>query len=221
MHILKRMGKSWLIAGVLAFAALACNCSNENKVESLDTPQGTVDAFISRVLEKNNLPEAFELLSQSDQKTIMANPVAYSFITGKEDQMTREYSDLYAQLAPDLLEILPKFIRLNARKGEEMDGHVMVDVEVSFPSDYMSLFILGQQIAQSAISKWGHLDPDSISEEQRNKIIWSIKNDIKKAAEEFNVKSWSTYVYPVKVVREEENWKIDLELAGKRNSFGF
>jgi len=134
----------WLLNALLiSIAILGIGCSGEDSAKSLDTPQGTVKVFIDRVLEQGDFKGAFELLCEADRKVIMSNPQIYNFITGQPDPQIDEYAELYAQLAPDLVEIVGKLVKVNARKGKPKDGYSVVGLEISYPSDYFSLSMIG------------------------------------------------------------------------------
>lgn len=212
---------SLFTAVVIAIALIGTGCSGGDSTKSLDTPQGTVNVFIDRVLEEGDFMGAFNLLCEADRKVIMSKPQIYNFIAGKADPRVDEYTELYTQLAPDLLEILDKLVKLNARKGKTKDGYTEVGLEISYPADYMSLSMIGMGLYSNLMTKWGDIDPDTLSAEQKKKIIWSIKNDVKKAAENISISDFATYIFPVKVIEEDGGWRIKLELDSKRAGFGF
>jgi hypothetical protein len=196
-------------------------CSGEDSEKSIDTPQGTVNAFIDRVLEEGDFRGAFELLCEADRKVIMSNPQIYNFISGRPDPQIDEYAELYAQLAPDLVEIVGRLVKFNARKGKAKDGYSVVGLEISYPADYMSLSMIGLGLYNSLMTKWSDVDLDTLSAEQKKKIIWSVKNDVKKAADNISVSDYSTYVFPVKVIEEDGGLRIKLDLDSRKGGFGF
>jgi hypothetical protein len=222
---MSELGKNravWLLNGLLiSIAILGFGCSGEDSAKSLDTPEGTVSVFIDRVLEQGDFKGAFELLCEADRRVIMSNPQIYNVIMGEPDPQIDEYTELYTQLAPDLVEIVGKLVKLKARKGKPKDGYSEVGLEISYPADYMSLSMIGMGLYSNLTAKWGDVDPDTLTAEQKEKIIWSVKNDVKKAAENINVTDYSTYVFPVKVIEEEGGWRIKLELDSRRGGFGF
>jgi hypothetical protein len=208
-------------AAVIGILLIGSGCSGDDSAKSLDTPRGTVNVFIDRVLEEGDFMGAFELLCEADRKMIMSEPQIYNFIAGKPNPQVDEYTELYTQLAPDLLEILNKLVKLNARKGKAKDGYTEVGLEISYPADLTSLSMIGMGLYSNLMARWGDLDPDTLSSEQKKKIIWSIKNDVKKAAENISISDFATYVFPVKVIEEDGGWRIMLELDSKRAGFGF
>lgn len=217
----KNAAAGLLVAAVISIVFVGIGCAGGDSAKSLDTPQGTVSVFIDRVLKEGNFKGAFELLCEADRKVIMSNPQIYNFISGQPDPQIDEYAELYAQLAPDLVEIVGKLVKFNARKGKPKDGYSVVGLEISYPADYMSLSMLGMGLYSDLMSRWGDVDPDTLSAEQKKKIIWSVKNDVKKAAENISVSDYSTYVFPVKVIEEDGGWRIKLELDSKGGGFGF
>lgn len=208
-------------AVVLMLVLTGIGCSGGDSAKSLDTPQGTVNVFIDRVLEEGDFKGALELLCEADREIIMAEPLISDFITGKSDSTVSEYLELYTQLAPDLLEILDRLVKLNARKGKAKDGYTEVGLEISYPADYMSLSMIGMGLYSNLMTKWENLDPDTLSAEQKKKIIWSVKNDVKNAAENITVSDFATYVFPLKVIEEDGGWRIKLDLDSRRGGFGF
>jgi hypothetical protein len=206
---------------VFALACLIAIGCGGGKEKTLDTPRGVVNTFISRVMEENDLMGAFALLSDADQKVIMKSPEVYGFIMGEKDPELEAYSDAYSQLAPDVLEMINELVKFNARKGEEQNGHVEVGLEISYPSDYMTIGFTLMGIANNLQQKYQNVKVDTLPKEERDKIIWSIKNDLKKAVANINTDKYSTYIFPVNVVDENGEWKINLGLAQQQDQFDF
>jgi hypothetical protein len=219
---LKSRGWIYLASGLVLFLSAltmtGCGGGSEN---SLDTPQGVVNTFIDRIMEQNDLKGAFALLSEEDQSVIMQSPEAYGFIMGEKDPELEAYSDVYAQVAPELMKMVNDLVKLNARKGEEMDGHVEVGVEISYPSDYMTLFYTFGGLYTNLQMKYGNVQIDTIPKEERDKIIWAIMNDLKQAVANVKTDKYSTYIFPVKVVDEYGEWKINLGLAQQQEELNF
>jgi hypothetical protein len=188
--------------------------------KSLNTPRGVVNTFISRVLDDGNLKGAYELLSEPDQRVIAQSPEFYDFIMGKHDPQYVAYYDIYDQLSPDVRGWIKKLVRFNAREGKEKEGYVEVGLEISYPSDYMTLGMTMMGIGARLQQKYNMARLDSIPKEERDKIIWSIKNDLNKAVDNINVDKTSTYIFPVKMVQEEGAWKIDLDLEQRQGTLG-
>lgn len=218
----KSRGWVYLAPGLVFFLSalvmLGCGGGNEN---SLDTPQGVVNTFIDRIMEQNDLKGAFALLSEADQSVIMQSPEAYGFIMGEKDPKLEAYSDVYAQVAPELMKMINDLVKFNARKGEDMDGYVEVGVEISYPSDYTALGFVLFGMANELQQKYGDVEIDKIPKEERDKIIWSIMNDLKQAVASIKTDKYSTYIFPVKVVDEYGEWKINLGFAEQQDQLNF
>lgn len=200
-------------------AAFVISCSSGPQ-KSLSTPEGVVNTFLSRVLDDGDLKGAFELLSRPDQNVIAQNQEAYDFIMGKPDPQYEAYIDVYSQLAPDLRGMIKKLVKFNARKGKERDGVMEVGLEISYPSDYMTLGMMLMGIGTRLQQKYDMVKIDSIPKEERDKIIWSIKNDLNNAVNQLNVEKRSTYIFPVKMVKEDGKWKINLDLERRQSGLG-
>jgi hypothetical protein len=217
------MGYRSMTVAILLLLVLAAgifvSCSG-GQDKSLDTPRGVVNTFISRVLDDGDLKGAFELLSKQDQNLIAQNPEMYNFIMGNNDPKYAEYIDIYDQLAPELRGMIKKLVKFNARKAKEKDGHVEVGLEISYPSDYMTLAFTVMGIGTRLQQKYEMARIDSIPKEERDKIIWSIKNDLNKAIDNLNTDKMSTYIFPVRMIKEDGSWKINLDLEQRQRSLG-
>ncbi|HEQ98671.1 MAG TPA: hypothetical protein ENO22_04945 [candidate division Zixibacteria bacterium] len=207
-----------LVFFLSALVISGCGGGNEN---SLETPQGVVNTFIDRIMEQNDLKGAFELLSEEDQKVIMQSPKVHSFIMGENDPELEAYSDTYEQMAPELLEMVNDLVKFNARKGEERDGYVEVGLEISYPSDYMSIAFIFYGMFMELQRKYGDVQIDTIPKAERDKIIWKIKNDMKNAVANIDTDKYSTYIFPVRVMDENGEWRINLGLAQQQEQLDF
>jgi hypothetical protein len=224
IHSNIRIG-SYKIAGILILfnlllALSVIGCSGGDK-DSLETPQGVVNNFIDRILDDGDLKAAFELLSEEDRKVIISDQQIHDFIQGKAPAEFEEHSDLLNQMLPDLLAMVQKLIKINARKGNIKDGYTEVGLEISYPSDYMTLSFIGMGIYNNAMQKLQGVNLEELTKEEREKIIWSIKNDLEKAVESINTDKYSTYIFPVKVVDENGVWRINLGLSSPDKMFNF
>jgi len=111
-----RMKLCALSAVVIIWITLMSGGCSGNPDYSLDTAHGTVNLFVRHILEEGDLPAAYGLLSQADRDLISANPDFGRFIQGSRDSTTQVYSSIYAQLVPDILEILRDMDKIKGSK---------------------------------------------------------------------------------------------------------
>ncbi len=212
-----------LIALIIMLTALflIIGCGDDSE-PSQKSPHGVVQLFLNHLLEDGDIKAAYELLSESDKQVLMSRPEVRAFIQGEQDSLMNEYMQVYDQLAPEILNLVDHLTRVNVRKGKAMDGYTEVGVEISYPADYQALMIYGMGIYSKLEQRLGGMQIDSLTPEQRDKIIWSLKKDLRDIAENFNVESYSTYIFPVKVVEEGTRYRIRLDLdQAPSGSFGF
>jgi len=218
-HI-RKIGIPAIALLIIAFGIVAVMACSGNQKNSLSTPQGVVNSFINRVLDQGDLKGAFELLTTSDQQVIAQNPQAYDFIMGERDPRYAAYFDIYDQMAPDVRAMIKKLVKFNARTGKEKDGYVEVGLEITYPSDYGMLMMTAMGIGARLQQKYKLASLDSIPKEERDKIIWSIKNDLNQAVDNIDMQKTATYIFPVKVIKENDKWRINLDLMQRQKGLG-
>ena len=203
-----------LLAGIMA-------CSGGKNKTDLNTPEGVVNSFVENILEEGDLLAAFDLLAEADRTAIMQNEMARKYITGESDSMITKYQDFYQQMMPDILDAAGKLVKVHARSPKIRDDVTEVGLEISYPSDYMSLYFAGMSLMSNVSNKMDNRKFEQLSSEEQEKLLWSIKNDFKKTVDNLQIDKYSTYIFPLKVVEEDGNWRINLELGSIGDKFSF
>lgn len=218
--------RNWLsfnwggIAALLVVICMLSGCGGEVQ-KTQATPDGAVRLFVDRVLEQGDLESAFELLSPEDRELIKSNSEVGSFLSNDTLEKYQEYTQLYEEFKPRLLEIVNRLIDVNVRKGKDYGDSAEVRLEVLYPSDYMMLATAVMGVFTRLQSRYQDVDLDSISLDQKKKIVWSALNDLEKSLENVSIDKKSTYLFPLILIHRDGKWWIDLELAGEKNPFKF
>ena len=208
-----------LLAVVLMFNLLACSGGNDKT--DLNTPEGVVNSFVKRILEEGDLRGAYDLLAESDRTVIMKNEYARKYIKGESDSIITTYYDFYQEMLPDLLKAANKLIKVRARSPQVKDDQTEIGLEISYPADYMSLYFAGMSFMSKISERMGDRKFEELPREEQEKLLWSIKNDFNSTIDNIQIDKYSTYIFPVKVVQEDGNWRINLELDSRGSGFAF
>jgi hypothetical protein len=218
--------RNWLsvkwggITALLVVICLLSGCGGEAQ-KTQATPDGTVRLFVHRVLEQGDLESAFELLNPEDRELVKSNSQIGSFLSEDTLEKYQEYTSLYEEFKPRLLEIANRLVDVKVRKGKDYGDSAEVKLEVLYPSDYMMLAMAVGGVYTRLQTRYRDVNLDSIPLDQKKKIIWSALNDFEKSLENVSLDKKSTYLFPLTVIERDGKWWIDLQLAGEKNLFKF
>ena len=208
-----------LVAAAAVFGFMSCS-GGADKTD-LGTPEGVVNSFVNRILEEGDLRGAYDLLTESDRMTIMQNEMARKYLKNEKDSLIEAYNDFYQEMLPDIIKAANKLIKVHARSPEIHGDQAEVGLEISYPADYTSLYFAGLSFMNKLSLKMGDRRFEEMPKEEQEKLLWSVKNDFNNTVEAIQVDKYSTYIFPVKVIREDGNWRINLELAARGSNFAF
>jgi len=213
--------KAILILFVAVFMSGIMACSGNKNNTDLNTPEGVVNSFVKHILEEGDLLAAYDLLTEADRAAITQNEMARKYITGESDSLVAKYKDFYQQMIPDILAVANKLVKIHARSPKIRDDFTEIGLEISYPSDYMTLYFAGMSLISNVSNKMDNRKFEELSSEEQEKLLWSIKNDFKKTVDNLQIDKYSTYIFPLKVVEEDGNWRINLELGSIGDKFSF